>query len=41
MLSYPQSSQDQNHRRHHAELTEAGKQQLRANTTYVPYRVTS
>ena len=31
MLSYPQSLQDGNHRRHHAEFTEAGKEKLKAN----------
>ena len=34
MLSDPQSLQDQNHRRHHAELTEAGEHKLKANNKY-------
>ena len=34
MLSYPQSLQDGNHRRHHAELTEAGRAKLTANQRY-------
>ena len=31
MFSYPQSFQDGNHRRHHAEFTEAGRAKLNAN----------
>ena len=34
MLSYPQSLADQHNRRHHAELTEAGKQKRKAATNY-------
>ena len=34
MLSYPQSLQDGNHRRHHAEFTEVGKQLMKANNKY-------
>ena len=31
MLSYPQSLQYVNHRRHHAEFTEVGRAQIKAN----------
>ena len=34
MLSYRQSLQDGNHRRHHAELTEVGRAKLKANKRY-------
>ena len=34
MFSYPQSLQDGNHRRHHAELTEVGRAKLKANKRY-------
>ena len=34
MLSDPQSLQDGNHRRHHAEFTEAGGAKLKANKKY-------
>ena len=33
MLSDPQSLEDQHHKRYHAELTEAGRHKLQANTT--------
>ena len=33
MLSYPQSLQDGNHKRHHADFTEAGIAKLKANKT--------
>ena len=34
ILSCPQRLQDDNHRRHHAELTEVGRAKVKANQRY-------